>query len=242
MKNIHVIPTDKPSSLFEIDGHLIINKEQLIQPKYYRNIYITSDEEIKDGDWHLNIVTNKISKYNIGLLNPNRSSYKKIILTTDQDLIKDGVQAIDDEFLEWFVKNPSCEFVETKRLEDGKFVDRFADGTIKEGIYENYKLIIPQEEPNFNMKNEIEWVSNNPKCKQIESCYNSLSKKCICPQEESKQYQVKRLYSEEEVKQFAFECVTNFLSNSENKVEIGLVDVILDRNNKKFEQFKNKQQ
>ncbi len=37
------------------------------------------------------------------------------------------------------------------------------------------------------MKNEIEWVSNNPKCKQIESCYNSLSKKCICPKEEPKQ-------------------------------------------------------
>ena len=35
--------------------------------------------------------------------------FKKIILTTDQDLIADGVQAIDDEFLEWFVKNPSCE-------------------------------------------------------------------------------------------------------------------------------------
>ena len=37
---------------------------------------------------------------------------KKIILTTDQDLIKDGVQAIDDDFLEWFVKNPSCEVVD----------------------------------------------------------------------------------------------------------------------------------
>jgi hypothetical protein len=45
----------------------------------------------------------------------DKSNYKKIILTTDQDLIKDGVQAIDDEFLEWFVKNPSCEEVEIKK-------------------------------------------------------------------------------------------------------------------------------
>jgi hypothetical protein len=30
---------------------------------------------------------------------------QKIILTTDLDLIKDGVQSIDNEFLEWFVKN-----------------------------------------------------------------------------------------------------------------------------------------
>ena len=37
---------------------------------------------------------------------------KKIILTDNQDLINDGVQPIPDEFLEWFVKNPSCESVE----------------------------------------------------------------------------------------------------------------------------------
>jgi hypothetical protein len=40
------------------------------------------------------------------------TGYKEILLSTDELLIKDGVQAIDDEFLEWFVKNPSCEKVE----------------------------------------------------------------------------------------------------------------------------------
>jgi hypothetical protein len=47
-------------------------------------------------------------------------------------------------------------------------------------------------------------------------------------------------YSEEDMKQFAFQCVANFLSNNDNKVEMSLVEVITDRNNKKFEQFKNK--
>ena len=47
-------------------------------------------------------------------------------------------------------------------------------------------------------------------------------------------------YSEEDLKQFAFECVGNFLSNRENELEIELVNVISDRNNKLFEQFKNK--
>lgn len=47
--------------------------------------------------------------------------YKKIILTTDQDLIKDGVQAIDDEFLEWFSsKNGNVNFVEVIVTEDEK--------------------------------------------------------------------------------------------------------------------------
>lgn len=52
------------------------------------------------------------------------------------------------------------------------------------------------------------------------------------------EYKEQRMYSEEEVKQFAFECVANFLSNDDNKVEIKLVDVIIDRVNNKFEKFK----
>jgi hypothetical protein len=44
--------------------------------------------------------------------------FRKIILTTDQELIKDGVQAIDDEFLEWFVNNTSCDRVEIKTIID----------------------------------------------------------------------------------------------------------------------------
>jgi hypothetical protein len=33
---------------------------------------------------------------------------KKIILTTDSKLIKDGLQDIDDDFLEWFLNNQTC--------------------------------------------------------------------------------------------------------------------------------------
>ena len=51
-------------------------------------------------------------------------------------------------------------------------------------------------------------------------------------------WQQEIIYSKEDMKQFAFECVANFLSNDDNKVEIKLVDVIIDRVNNKFEQFK----
>ena len=47
-------------------------------------------------------------------------------------------------------------------------------------------------------------------------------------------------YSEEDMKQFAWDCVANFLSNNDNKVEMALVEVIMDRNSKQFEQFKKK--
>jgi translation initiation factor 2 beta subunit (eIF-2beta)/eIF-5 len=83
--------------------------------KINQQIYITSDEEIKEGDWSLNTQQNIIAKcIHIEELSNGYYNGKKIILTTDQDLIKDGVQPIDDEFLEWFVKNPSCEEVEVK--------------------------------------------------------------------------------------------------------------------------------
>jgi hypothetical protein len=77
-------------------------------------IYITSDEEIKEGDWCYFKEDNSITKTKTklyGMLANSFKTDKKIILTTDQDLIDDGVQAIDDEFLEWFVKNPTYEEV-----------------------------------------------------------------------------------------------------------------------------------
>ena len=84
------------------------------------NIYITSDED-KEVDWIL--YCNSV--YKVLRINSNNrpvvkmsdgefelSNWNKIILTDNKDLIKDGVQAIDDEFLEWFIQNPSCEEVE----------------------------------------------------------------------------------------------------------------------------------
>jgi hypothetical protein len=143
MKNIHLLPTDKPSRLFEIDGHLIINKEQLIQPKYYRNIYITSDEKIKLNDY----ITDgyKVWKWKD---DSSLLGRKKVILTTDSQLIADEVQAIDDTFLEWFVKNPSCEWIEVIKIDVEQLKPLYSNGNHKgERVWiEHYKIIIPQEE------------------------------------------------------------------------------------------------
>ena len=142
MKNIHVIPTDKPSRLRYFNGklelmYLVPKKSDIV----FQNIYITSDEEIKNCcvlSTHTNEVYFLNGYYGIQPIN------KKIILTTDQDLIKIGVQAIDDEFLEWFVKNPSCEEVEVKKgkmkLNDDGEEYGFPDMSL-------YKIIIPKEEP-----------------------------------------------------------------------------------------------
>ena len=111
MKNIYLLPTKKPSKLVKIYNDvnretftLKLNVEVNDSFKEYVNVYITTDEEIKDvrphkGKWHLEKenILNKLPDYITDL-----SECKLVIMTTDDDLINDGVQEIDDEFLEWF--------------------------------------------------------------------------------------------------------------------------------------------
>jgi hypothetical protein len=160
MQNIHVIPTDKPSRLHTYKGVLNLAAGEFVAPTIVKNdlinlnIYITDDSEIKEGDWVYNslIITFAPQIHQM----PNHpikgqwwdeeelSTTKKIILTDNKDLIKDGIQAIDDEFLEWFVKNPKCESVEVNIMNKGY-------NKIKDIPYQEcYKIIIPQESTFIN--------------------------------------------------------------------------------------------
>ena len=222
MKNIHLISTDKPSRLWtnNLKRRLELDEFPSQHPtNIAKNIYITSDVEIKEGDYIIELDGNEVFRSK-GVMGKN-DWCKKIILTDNQDLIKDGVQSIDDEFLEWFVKNVSCEEVEV-----GYGWIRLAE-TDNEGYWvsipdkqfemqqeepkevlcgeankfyrcitcdapcgsEGHYIEVTEEQSNNDM-NKILWISNNPQCKLIESCYNSLSKKCICPKEEPKQYPI----------------------------------------------------
>ena len=168
MKNIHVLPTDKASRLHTYKGVLNLAANEFVAPTIVKNdlinlnIYITSDEEIKEGDWFYTSQYNTIDKlYSNGVINANYC--KKIILTTDQDLIADGVQAIDDEFLEWFVKNPSCEWVEVEkenicaRCHSNDVDECWSAKDCSDGRYDKirYKIIIPQGEPKQETLEEI---------------------------------------------------------------------------------------
>jgi gamma-glutamylcyclotransferase (GGCT)/AIG2-like uncharacterized protein YtfP len=164
MKNIHLLPTDKPSRLgrFIDTNNLFLRTTDDIPRGENINIYITNDEEIKEGDWVYNTVSENIfkaSKQLIDLINdPNvtLTTNKKIILTTDKDLIKDGVQAIDDDYLEWFVKNANESGVPFDRCEVDKEYIFFTKEGYGDWYYNdyklsdlpiNYKIIIPKEEP-----------------------------------------------------------------------------------------------
>jgi hypothetical protein len=147
MKNIHLLPTDKPSRLYLEDVKFKLTEYDYPNVDYAQNqhIYITNDEEIKEEDWVFGM--DGIFQYKGKVNLPDVELPKKIILTTDLELIADGIQAIGNEFLEWFVKNPSCESVEVKK--------GFEDGTSYGYNFLDYKIIIPQEEP----KQEIELIN-----------------------------------------------------------------------------------
>ncbi len=131
MKNLHLIPTDKPSRLYKIENKLGLleepNRNFLAKNQH---IYITSDEQAKEGDWGYI----PFEGGNVKLVGKYfADDWKKIILTTNQDLIADGVQSIDDTFLEWFVQNPSCESVDLDTFSMGDKV--------------LYNVVFPKEEP-----------------------------------------------------------------------------------------------
>ena len=200
-KNIHILPTDKPSRLYiSINGGLYLHKEPVIDIDIRgknQNIYITNDEEIKEGDYFLYDGTKIRYKSNgteyhgrdLCHISGNHrypvSESKKIILTTDQDLINNGVQAIDDKFLEWFVNNPSCEEVEVVKemympQSNGKISDNKITHELSLNPSENtlplYKIIsnlsnkvkaiwmIPQEE----LKTSEEWQKQFPNTKVLD--------------------------------------------------------------------------
>ena len=231
MRNLYLIPTDKPSRLVYLtkkgkevfkDLRLFDRLMPNILDSENQHIYITSDEEIQEDNWVFECSLNwvfKSHKHGLPNYNPNK---KKIILTTDPDLIKDGVQQISDEFLEWFVENPSCKSVEIDTYSKKIGVETDANGYREMDVFgKDYKIIIPQEEP------KEDWIYNNPQCKQIESCSKSLSKKCICPQKEFKQN------TKDEVDLLVNELINKFTNWSGSYVYRDKLIEIYEQNKKK---------
>jgi hypothetical protein len=208
MKNIHLLPTDKPSRLLMTipKGNLLLSKKNTMGSHWEnKNIHITSDEEVKEGDWLFanqganKIVEIKEGNYPYGSINNkgdkifNSKHWKtKIILTTDPDLIADGVQEIDDEFLEWFVKNPSCEEVKVSEL-------RFFNPDTNESAHCKWEYDLPQEEPKQETLEE--------------AADNWVGKPIIGTKRDSfiagAKWQTERMYSEEDLRKAYFSGISS---------------------------------
>ena len=265
MKNIHLLPTDKPSILgrFIDTNNLFLRVSNDIPRGENVNIYITSDEKIKNRDWCLynknhnsrnpDWILTKCGEIESEEMHPISEGklllwMKKIILTTDQYLIEDRVQATDDEFLEWFVKNPSCEFINVDEKtpdeievelnihgHDIGLTDREFDEWVNNGG-QLYKIIIPKEEPKQETVGEAAKRIALETYGEIFSKYprgGKLSNETIIGIltvffRLGSEWQQEKSYSEEDMKQFGL-----YLGDNLKKLKGKTIDEI-------FEQFKKK--
>jgi hypothetical protein len=235
MKNIHIIPTKFKSLICKIFEdiessknifNLTISSSSNENDREYQNICITNDEEIKEGDCYYILSTKEVLRHNFSVKIEDDGDHKKIILTTDEDLIKNGVQEISEDFLQWFVKNPSCEFVEVEKI-------RVISYSFPRNAYAKYRITIPKEEPkqsvekyeqqglekyfeepNYNMKQEILDEMNKQETleKAAEKSFGEIWSTLTTEQseylknyinrqrEDAKKWQQERMYSEEEVR------------------------------------------
>ena len=168
---VHILTTDKSSSFIQNHRGILRVTDNFTQRDLdfivanFINIYITSDEEISEGDY---IITLNKKVINVSyLLSEDVANGKKIILTTDVDLIVDGVQAIPEEFLEWFVKNPSREEVDVN-YENYKEGVGLMTSTWRISEDDKYKIIITKEESKqvgqITEKGIIDTVGYCPNC------------------------------------------------------------------------------
>lgn len=241
-KNIFLLSTDKPSRLsFDFDENQYYLQEE---PSFWehqdlvenRNIYITNSEKFKKDEYITDGI--KVIKATPKVVDAqglvNRRKWNKIILTDNKDLIKDGVQPLPEDFLQWFIKNPSCEFVEVEKYHGVKTaiveisaVSGNDDYNWKgKGDFRDYKIIIPSKHFTGGEKRHHKDCFYYPE--SFSKMYDDLKE------------QNEKLYSEKDIKQFAFECVAKFLSNDANEIEMALLEVIMGRNDKQFKQFKKK--
>jgi hypothetical protein len=161
-KNLFVIPTNNPSRVYGILGSYRLGltsndpfyTENFGGGTQNQNIYVTCNDFIGlsyylDGDLVRKGVVDAKDYWEV------RKDYKKIILTTDPKLIKDGVQSIPDEFLQWFIAkvNDSGKPIDIVEIEylvpkvDNPFQQGLLNGLAKSypDIVKKPYIIIPKE-------------------------------------------------------------------------------------------------
>jgi hypothetical protein len=157
-------------------------------------IYITSSERIKASDWfifkdyntylfqsigdtddtHIKVASD--NEYGYG--DWNKEYCRKIILTTDPRLIADGVQSIadglqstTDDYLEWFVKNPNCEFVNVTK-EDNFYHISLYQNKPKQDSNKTHHL---DELPNIDKDAALKMHNDSiPKLETLEEAFENI--------------------------------------------------------------------
>lgn len=250
MQNLYLNPSDSPSTLYCI-AEISVRDEEILKLDYpidegdwdftkesnhNFHIYITVDNEnIIHEDYVLDEKAKKIIQredgkfisdfYGIiieeGDLYDVNSKYKKIIATTDPFLIDNGIQALPDDFIDWYYTNNECQSVEIEPY--------FDEGNVKK-----YKITLPEVD---SIKKDIGCYKYGHYYKGCEDCrefylgaLDSIQCKSCAISNPNKQQQIefekewerksKMLYNENETD----ELIKNILKNLETLKGFELIE------------------
>jgi len=124
MKNIFLLSTTELTRIHRDDKFFVSPNYQLSKSinsiVLGYNIYITTNGKFVRDEWVTDgIELIKASPKLVDAQGLVRRDWKKIILTTDRTLIKEGVSDLfftNKEFVEWFVEHPNTEWVKVNPI------------------------------------------------------------------------------------------------------------------------------
>lgn len=152
-QNMYVIETKSLTDIYKDKGGNIIYSPFTDLPNVTGlHIYITSDDEINENDWHINRTMNEVDRASRNLSINHKSDgefgasirkqYKKIIFTSNINLISDGVEALGSNFYLWFAENSDLKHVKiiSQRVictceEESHRVTEYVVGDYVSGLY-----------------------------------------------------------------------------------------------------------
>ena len=137
-------------------GKLIFIDSNIRTPTQLQNLYIISDDEIKEGDWvyddYKKCLLQAIDKANTTFFNMSLHKYKKIIATTDTSLdkyiwkqtnkkskpynVQQNIETTKKVFIS--LPQPSQQFIE-------KYIEEYNRGNIISDVLVEYDLISNEE-------------------------------------------------------------------------------------------------
>lgn len=126
-------------------------------PQY---LYVTSQDPYSAGDWVKNVTIEaeppfKLDVHGIRYTQLAPCKFEKVVLTTDEYLIQDGISSVEEEFLNWFCEKANdsgkaIDIVEVKKnylSNNGEWKEVLMPSEWEADTKVGYKIVIPNEEP-----------------------------------------------------------------------------------------------
>ena len=168
-----MLPTNKPSKLGDLATYQGKSLAKVIKEGVnlknttvqFWNLYIISDDEIKEGDWFYNIHSKIVGRaeFNFG----KDELAKKIIATTNSSLWRPSHKYASDVIL---LPQPSQQFIE-------KFIEEYNRGNVITDVLIEYELISNEEyfgntvNPDYDVPYFDEKLKINPKDNSLNICF-----------------------------------------------------------------------